>query len=93
MRTSLTVYSKPACVQCDATYRALDKKDADYVSIDISEDQAAAGDQGKVMGVAYVYTPINWAEIYAAYKRHSLNRTTTLFEDIDIVLVGTRVKF
>ena len=59
----------------------------------ISEDQAAAGDQGKVMGVAYVYTPINWVEIYAAYKRHNLNRTATLFEDIDIVLVGTRVKF
>jgi glutaredoxin len=23
--TTVTVYTKPACVQCDATYKALDK--------------------------------------------------------------------
>jgi len=26
---SITVYSKPACVQCTATYRALDKLEAE----------------------------------------------------------------
>ena len=55
MRTSLTVYSKPACVQCDATYRALDKKDADYVSIDISEDQAA---REYAMSLGYLQAPV-----------------------------------
>ena len=33
---TITVYSKPACVQCNATYRALDKLDADYTVVDIT---------------------------------------------------------
>ena len=37
----VTVYSKPSCVQCDATYRALDKKGVGYAVIDVTEDQAA----------------------------------------------------
>ena len=30
---SITVYSKPACVQCNATYRALDKVGLDYTIV------------------------------------------------------------
>lgn len=37
----LTVYSKPACVQCDATYRALDKRGIAYEVVDLSTDDAA----------------------------------------------------
>jgi len=36
-----TVYSKPNCAQCTATYRALDKKDINYKSVHISQDQDA----------------------------------------------------
>lgn len=38
---NITVYSKPSCVQCDATYRGLGKKGYskdDYTIIDITED-------------------------------------------------------
>src|SRR5690606_6412075 len=38
---SITVYSKPACVQCDATYRALDKRGIEYSIVDISQDAEA----------------------------------------------------
>ena len=38
---TVTVYTKPACVQCNATYRALDKKGITYKSVDISADPAA----------------------------------------------------
>lgn len=38
---TITVYSKPACVQCDATYRALDKHGLPYVIVDLSSDSAA----------------------------------------------------
>lgn len=38
---SITVYSKPACVQCTATTRALDRKGIDYTVVDIMEDAAA----------------------------------------------------
>lgn len=37
----VTVYTKPACVQCNATYRALDKKGIAYQSLDISQDADA----------------------------------------------------
>ncbi len=37
----VTVYTKPSCVQCNATYRALDKKGIQYNSLDISEDAEA----------------------------------------------------
>jgi glutaredoxin-like protein NrdH len=37
----VTVYTKPACVQCNATYRALDKMGIAYSSVDITEDAEA----------------------------------------------------
>ena len=38
---SITVYSKPACVQCTATTRALDRQGIDYSVVDISQDADA----------------------------------------------------
>ena len=35
---TITVYSKPRCPQCDATYRILNKQGIDYRSIDVTED-------------------------------------------------------
>lgn len=58
-----------------------------------AKDQAAAGDEGKVWGLAYVWTPVRWAEIYAAYKKHTLDRPGTGFNDINILTAGTRLKF
>ncbi|RZU99342.1 glutaredoxin-like protein NrdH [Spiribacter vilamensis] len=37
----ITVYSKPACVQCTATIRALQKHGLDYQVVDLTEDAAA----------------------------------------------------
>ncbi len=37
----ITVYSKPQCVQCDATYRALNRAGIPYRSIDVSVDAEA----------------------------------------------------
>lgn len=38
---SLTVYSKPSCVQCTATYRALDSKGIEYTVVDLTTNPAA----------------------------------------------------
>lgn len=38
---TITVYSKPSCVQCNATYRALDNKGIVYEVVDLSQDDAA----------------------------------------------------
>jgi glutaredoxin-like protein NrdH len=40
---SVTVYTMPNCVQCKNTYRFLDKYGVEYTTIDIYEDQSAAG--------------------------------------------------
>jgi hypothetical protein len=65
------------------------------VSLDyaMGKDQAAAGDDAKMYGAGYVWTPISWAEFYAGYKVHSLDRPGTAFEDIALLTVGTRLKF
>lgn len=65
------------------------------VSFDLAEekDRAATGDKADQSGVAYVYTPAKWAEIYAAYKTHGLDRPGTPTDDIKILLVGSRLKF
>jgi len=52
---AITVYSKPACVQCNATYRALDKLGADYTVVDISEDADA---RDYVMSLGHLQAPV-----------------------------------
>ncbi|RCS87940.1 glutaredoxin family protein [Brevibacterium aurantiacum] len=37
----ITVYTKPNCVQCNATYRALDAKGLRYRSVDLTRDDEA----------------------------------------------------
>jgi len=35
---AITVYTKPSCVQCNATYRALDSKGIEYAVVITDED-------------------------------------------------------
>ncbi len=46
---SIIIYSKPDCVQCNATYRALDKHGIAYEVIDLTQDDQALG-QVRAMG-------------------------------------------
>ena len=39
--TTVTVYSKPACVQCTATKRALTANGIDYNEVDVTTNDAA----------------------------------------------------
>lgn len=39
--STLTVMTKPSCVQCNATYRQLDKVGLSYDSVDMSQDLEA----------------------------------------------------
>ena len=52
---TITVYSKPACVQCNATYRALDRLDAEYTVVDISQDADA---RDYVMSLGHLQAPV-----------------------------------
>jgi hypothetical protein len=57
------------------------------------EDFAASGDEAKMYGLGYVWNPIRWLELYAAYKIHSIDRPGVSLEDIKIGTLGTRIRF
>ena len=51
----IQIYSKPACVQCTATYRAMDKHGIDYKVIDITAEEDA---QQQVEALGYRQLPV-----------------------------------
>jgi glutaredoxin-like protein NrdH len=51
----ITVYTKPACVQCDATFRALDKAGLSYETIDVTQNPDA---REYVMSLGYLAMPV-----------------------------------
>lgn len=51
----ITVYSKPRCVQCDATYRALDRSGVEYQKVDVSVDAEALA---YIVGLGYQQAPV-----------------------------------
>lgn len=53
--TTITVYSKPSCVQCDATCRALAKLGLAYDVVDIGQDDTA---RDYVMSLGYLQAPV-----------------------------------
>ena len=52
---TVTVYTKPACVQCNATYKALDKQGIAYQTIDITADGDA---RDYVLALGYLQAPV-----------------------------------
>ena len=52
---SITLYTKPACVQCNATKKALDRAGLEYTSVDVTLDEGA---RDYVMALGYVQAPV-----------------------------------
>ncbi|RLP77553.1 glutaredoxin-like protein NrdH [Mycetocola tolaasinivorans] len=52
---TITVYTKPSCVQCTATYRALDSKGLEYKVLDVSADENALE---AVKALGYLQAPV-----------------------------------
>lgn len=53
--TTVTVYTKPACVQCNATERALTKAGIAFNKVDVTEDPAA---RDYVLALGYLQAPV-----------------------------------
>ena len=53
--STFTVYTKPNCVQCTATFKALDKAGITYAKVDISVDAEA---RDYVMALGYLQAPV-----------------------------------
>lgn len=52
---TVTVYSKPACVQCTSTKLDLKKKGIDFDTVDVSRDMDALD---YVLGLGYLTAPV-----------------------------------
>ncbi|AIK85942.1 glutaredoxin-like protein NrdH [Corynebacterium glutamicum] len=52
---AITVYTKPACVQCNATKKALDRAGLEYDLVDISLDEEA---REYVLALGYLQAPV-----------------------------------
>lgn len=52
---TITVYAKPACVQCNATYKALEKQGIEFEKVDITADAEA---RDYVMSLGYLQAPV-----------------------------------
>lgn len=51
----VTVYTKPACVQCEQTKKYLDRHNIAYETIDVSVDSAALE---YITGLGYLAAPV-----------------------------------
>jgi glutaredoxin-like protein NrdH len=54
-RDKVTILSKPGCVQCDATERALTKAGVDFVKVDVAENEQA---YAIAQGLGYLQAPV-----------------------------------
>jgi glutaredoxin-like protein NrdH len=52
---AITLYTKPACVQCNATQKALDRAGLDYTMVDVSVDDEA---REYVLALGYLQAPV-----------------------------------
>lgn len=66
------------------------------VSVEYSkgEDQGnIQGREAELVGLAYVYKPVAWAELFAGYRQYSLDQPGNTYSDIDLVAAGVYFKF
>lgn len=68
------VYSKPSCVQCNATYRAMSKKGVPYTVVDVTQDQAA---YQHIVDLGYQQVPVVETE-HEHWSGYRPDKITTL---------------
>lgn len=64
---SITVYTKPSCVQCNATKRALQKNGLEFTEVDLTQDADALA---TVKALGYQQAPVVFAggDHWAGYR-------------------------
>lgn len=67
METPVTVYSKPSCVQCNATYRALESAGIAYNAVDVSANDDALT-YIKSLGYAQAPVVVAGAEHWSGFR-------------------------
>ncbi|MGP2541948.1 glutaredoxin-like protein NrdH [Yersinia sp. 2541 StPb PI] len=69
---SIIIYSKPNCVQCNATYRAFDKQGISYQTIDLTADLQALN-HVKSLGYQQVPVIIAGNEHWSGFRPDKIN--------------------
>ena len=69
------VYTKPGCVQCTATFRALDSAGVAYQAIDITDDPDALA---RVKALGYLQAPVvvTETEHWAGFRPDKIEKLT-----------------
>lgn len=80
---TITVYSKPNCVQCSATYRALDKAGLSYQTVDISADAEALA-QVKSLGYAQAPVVMAGSEHWAGFRPDKIKAVVAAVEAVAV---------
>jgi glutaredoxin-like protein NrdH len=72
---TVTIYTKPACMQCNATHRALDKAGIDYTTVEITEDPNA---REHLLTLGYLQAPVVIAgdDHWSGYRLDRIRRLT-----------------
>ena len=66
MSVQVTVFSRTGCVQCNATYRALDGRGVEYQVVDVDELREGAVDELRALG--FLQLPVVKVEGAAAWS-------------------------
>ncbi len=84
---TITVYSKPACVQCTATYRALDKQGLEYTVVDLSTDESSLD---YVRSLGYQQAPVVVAgdDHWSGYRPDRIKAAATAYEAAGLARVA-----
>ena len=75
---TITVYSKPACVACDATYRKLNKHGIEYKSVNIMEALAFV----RGLDPSYAQAPVVLVEFADGTSAHWSGYRPSSFEGL-----------
>ena len=81
-RSTVTVYSKPSCPQCTATYRWLDRRGIPYEVIDATDPEVL----GYLRGKGYAAAPVVEVSRGGVVVRSWAGFRITELEDLEVLL-------
>ena len=66
--SNVTIYSKASCVQCTATYRALDGKGIAYTVVDLEQEPVETVEQFKEQGLLQAPIVVTDTDEWAGFR-------------------------
>ena len=80
---AITIYSKPNCVQCSATYRALDKAGLVYRTVDVALDVEAL-EQVRALGYAQAPVVVAGEDHWSGFRPDKIKTLALAVESVAV---------